>query len=162
MPLSSKTHEGILLGILEKGQHFFPLRAYYEDTDAGGIVYHANYLRYAERARAEMLRHLGIDRLELHNEGYIFVVRSMKIDYIAPGYLFDDLCVVSSVKKLTNSSINLSQIVKRNDGTTLADLNVIMVCVGTKQHKKRARRLPEPIRFKLEKFAENNAQNNAA
>ena len=68
------------------GRHRYAVRVYYEDTDAGGVVYHANYLRFAERARTEALRDLGIPHAELLRQfGLMFVVRRIKVDYLAPG-----------------------------------------------------------------------------
>ena len=74
------------------GVHHHPLRVYYEDTDAGGVVYYANYLKFAERARTEMLRDLGIDHSELmDNEGVAFAVRHCTMDFLAPARLDDVL-----------------------------------------------------------------------
>lgn len=83
-------------GHIEAGRHFFPVRVYYEDTDAGGIVYYANYLKFAERARTEMLRLVGLNQSQLKKEnGILFAVRSLTIDYRRPAVLDDLLEVVS-------------------------------------------------------------------
>ena len=79
----------------------FPIRIYYEDTDAGGIVYYANYLRYAERARTEYLRHLGINQQEmLKSQGMGFVVRDCHISYKSPAKLDDALNITCKVTEL--------------------------------------------------------------
>ena len=80
-------------GLIEGRVHRLPLRVYYEDTDAGGIVYHAGYLRFAERARTEMLRCLGCDHATLRALGLIFAVRRCMADFLAPARLDDRLVV---------------------------------------------------------------------
>ncbi len=85
---------------LLEGQHRYPLRVYYEDTDAAGIVYHANYLRFAERARTEAMRALGIPHAELLRDcNLMFVVRRIKVDYLRPARLDDSLVVVTEFDK---------------------------------------------------------------
>ena len=84
----------------------FPVRVYYEDTDAGGVVYYANYLRFCERARSEWLRVLGIEQQQLIEAGGpLFVVRSVKAEYLAPARLDDGLSVVSSLHDLRKVSV---------------------------------------------------------
>jgi acyl-CoA thioester hydrolase len=94
----------------------FPIRVYYEDTDAGGVVYHANYLKFFERARTEMLRTVGYehDWLKTH-AGIIFVVRSLQIDYLHPA-LFNELLQVSSdIIETKKASFTFSQQISRGD-----------------------------------------------
>jgi len=95
--------------------HRLPVRIYYEDTDAGGIVYYANYLKFMERARTEMLREAGISLSKLDEaEGIIFVVGEVNARYKASARLDDELIVETSVKAVGNVSLNLQQnILKR-------------------------------------------------
>lgn len=88
----------------------FPIRIYYEDTDAGGIVYYANYLRYAERARTEYLRHLGINQQEmLKSQEMGFVVRDCHISYKSPAKLDDALNITCKVTELKGVSLKMEQ-----------------------------------------------------
>lgn len=90
-----------------------PLRVYIEDTDAGGIVYHANYLKYMERARTEWLRALGYGRLQLKESGIMFVVNKMNISYAAPARLDDQLLSTVNIIKLRHVSMLLHQVIYR-------------------------------------------------
>ena len=88
----------------------WPVRVYYEDTDAGGIVYYANYLKFMERARTEWLRHYGIDLRELAAQGQLmFVVRSAKLDFLQPAHLGDALEVSVEVIRRRPASVTLRQ-----------------------------------------------------
>ncbi len=119
------------------------LRIYYEDTDAGGVVYHANYLRYFERGRTEYLRERGVAVGELAARGCIFPVIRLEIEYRAPA-VYDDLVrVETEVLTVGNTSFTLGQrVVRALDGKILADGKVTLVC--TTAHMK-ARRLPEEL-----------------
>ncbi len=98
------------------GQHRYHLRTYYDDTDAGGIVYHANYLRYAERARTEALRDLGVPHSEMgRDHGLFFMVRRVKLDYLAPARLDEALVVTTEPLALRAASVELRQTVTRGD-----------------------------------------------
>ena len=109
----------------------FPVRIYYEDTDAGGIVYHASYLRFMERARTEMLRASGLENSALHrDEGILFVVRRIEIDYLAPGRLDDALEVRTEVIAIGGASVTLQQNIWRNDVQLVAS-RVVLVCIGS-------------------------------
>lgn len=109
--------------------HSFSVRVYYEDTDAGGVVYHSNYLRFAERARTEMLRSLGVDhQTMLEENGLMFAVRRCEVDYIKPAILDDLLEIRSRFLKLTGASILIEQSVQCL-GQTLVDLQLLMVCI---------------------------------
>ena len=95
--------------------YVFPVRVYYEDTDAGGVVYHANYLQFAERARTEMLRTLGMQQSQLAAEtGILFVIRRCVADFLAPARLDDRLEVASRLIDLRGASIDLHQDVRRD------------------------------------------------
>ena len=94
-----------------------PVRVYYEDTDAGGIVYYANYLRYFERARTDWLRSMGAVHTELDAaHGLVFVVRDLAIDYLAPARLDDELVVDVRVIEARRASMRLAQTARRADG----------------------------------------------
>jgi len=97
------------------------IRIYYEDTDAGGIVYYANYLKFTERGRTEFLRNLGISQFEIYkNLNIKFIVHSLSIDYMNPSYLDDQLTVETSIKNIKKASIEFSQnIFKSYDGNTI-------------------------------------------
>jgi acyl-CoA thioester hydrolase len=120
------------------------VRIYYEDTDAGGVVYHANYLCYMERGRTEFLREHGLSVREMHDMGIIFPVVALEINYRAPARLDDLLEVQTQIVALKNSSFVTAQQVKRKqDGKLLAEARVTLACVGEGM---RARRLPQDLR----------------
>ena len=116
---------------LAAGQHRYTLRVYYEDTDAGGVVYHASYLRFAERARTEALRGLGLPHAALVAEcGVMLVVRRIKVDYLRPARLDDSLTVVTEPLQVGGASVVLRQDVMAADGGhTCAVLDVQLACV---------------------------------
>ena len=94
----------------------FPVRIYYEDTDAGGVVYHANFLRFMERARTEWLRDLGYELDKLEQEyGFLFAVRSANIDYLKPAYLNDSLSIQVSIARKGRASLEIDHEVYRNE-----------------------------------------------
>ena len=95
----------------------WPLRVYYEDTDTGGVVYYANYLKFFERARSEWLRYAGIAQQELTEQEHVmFVVKNATIDYHAPAKLDDQLEISVQVEKLGKASVNFYQEVHRATG----------------------------------------------
>ena len=109
--------------------HHFPIRVYYEDTDAGGVVYHANYIKFAERARTEALRAAGINQSALWDVDNIgFVVRRLSCDYSRPARLDDALMVETRLQEFGKASVSLTQIVKRGDDT-LATLHVKLAII---------------------------------
>jgi acyl-CoA thioester hydrolase len=116
---------------LREGTHRYELRVYYEDTDAGGVVYHANYLRFAERARTEALRDLGVPHAEMTGQfGLMFMVRRVKLDYLAPARLDDSLVVVTRALSVRAASVELHQgIGREGDAGTLADAEILLACV---------------------------------
>ncbi len=98
--------------IAAAGRHLYAVRVYYEDTDAGGVVYHANYLRYAERARSEALRDLGVPHQEMTTlHGVMFMVRRVKVDYLGPARLDDSLIVLTRPLAVGAASAELRQVV---------------------------------------------------
>jgi acyl-CoA thioester hydrolase len=120
------------------------VRIYYEDTDAGGVVYHANYLCYMERARTEFLRERGMSVREMHDLGIIFPVVAMELNYRAPARLDDLLEVQTSIVAVKNSSFVAGQLViRKEDGKLLVDAKVTLACVGNEM---KARRLPPELR----------------
>ncbi len=94
----------------------WPVRVYYEDTDAGGVVFYANYLKFYERARTEMLRAMGFeqDKLITH-ERVIFVVRSVQLDYLKPARFNEMLNVTATLSKVKSASLTFEQTITRND-----------------------------------------------
>src|SRR5437763_11664454 len=123
--------------------HRMPLRVYYEDTDAAGMVYHANYLKFAERGRTEMLRFLGFDHSRLRAEtGIVFTVRRCSIDYLGAARLDDPLTVETRVDAIAGATLSVRQLVCRGEDV-LAALDVLVACVG---ENGRPRRVPAPLR----------------
>lgn len=112
------------------GVHRYTIRVYYEDTDAGGIVYHANYFRFAERARTEALREAGIPHSELVADfGRMFVVRRSEIDYLLPARLDEVLTVVTEPISVGGASVVLRQDCRNADGENCARLVLRLACV---------------------------------
>ena len=108
----------------------WPIRVYYEDTDSGGIVYYANYLKFMERARTEWLRSLGFTQRELaQNEGILFVVRSVAIEYLKPSRFDDRLQVTVEPVKVGAGQIVVAQEVWRAQ-ETVASANVRLACLN--------------------------------
>ncbi|MDB5491132.1 MAG: ybgC [Micavibrio sp.] len=131
--------------------HQITPRVYYEDTDAGGIVYHANYLKFAERGRTELLRAAGYDHLTLlEKEGLLFIVRKMEIDYQAPARLDDILTVKTSIKELKNASFIMNQSIFCHE-VLVCSMVVTLVCV-TKDIK--PIRMPDSMRASFNDFTE--------
>ncbi len=123
--------------------HRQAVRVYFEDTDAAGIVYYANYLKFAERARTDMLRDLGISHAEmLTRDGLVLVVRRCEIDYLKPAKLDDLLTIETEAAKLGGASVELRQRVLRGK-EILAELTVLVVCIG---RNGRPARIPEYVR----------------
>jgi acyl-CoA thioester hydrolase len=128
-----------------------PVRVYYEDTDAGGIVYHANYLRFMERARTEWLRSLGFDQSRLKRElGMIFVVRSIQIEYKKPAQFDDTLEIVTHVMASRGASLVFHQAIRRiePEPTLLAEAQVKIACLDA--DTLRPRPIPALIRTEIE------------
>jgi acyl-CoA thioester hydrolase len=111
------------------GRHRYSVRVYYEDTDAGGVVYHASYLRFAERARTEALRDLDIPHAELVGQySLMFMVRRVEVDYLRPARIDESLTVVTEPLAVGGASVLLSQDVRGPLGSC-AHLTVRLVCV---------------------------------
>lgn len=133
-------------------KHSLDIRVYYEDTDAGGIVYHANYLKFGERGRTEFLRQTGFQNQVLHAERRVlFVVRHIEIDYLKPAFLDDELVLETTIKDMKNSSFTMHQRTLRNC-EALADMRVVLVCVDAEKYS--PVRLPEDVKRAFQNFIE--------
>lgn len=120
-------------------------RVYYEDTDAGGIVYYVNYLKFMERARTERLRSLGFAQSQLVGDDLLFVVHSAEARYHAPARLDDELQVSAEVMEMKRASLRFRQQVRRAaDGVLLCEGQVLVACVRADSLKPRA--IPEALR----------------
>jgi len=135
-----------------KNENIFlwPIRVYYEDTDAGGVVYHTNYIKFMERARTEWLRNLGFEQDELRaNDGVIFAVRSVHADYFLPAKFNDELMVSSQVIKNGKASITIEQEVLRkekdNDGKNELLCKGIIKVVTLDDKSFRPKAMPEKL-----------------
>lgn len=122
--------------------HSIDFRVYYEDTDAGGVVYYANYLKFAERARTEMIRTIGINQSV---ENFLFVVRKAELDLLKPARLDDLLTIKTAVKQVKGASLVMEQHIY-NGQQHLSTVNTVIVTI-TPDFK--PIRLPEKIRQKL-------------
>ncbi len=142
-------------GRFEGGEHVYPLRVYHEDTDAGGIVYYANYLKFAERARTEMMRGAGITHVTLIGDhDAAFVVRRCVVDYRQPARLDDEIEVRTSIGAVAGAHIDAEQRVMREDAL-LASIDLKLGCVG---RDGRAVRLPTPLRQALSRLVPADGQ----
>lgn len=123
--------------------HSLDIRTYYEDTDAGGIVYHASYLRFAERGRTEMLRAAGFEHAQLFREqGVGFAVASLNISYKAPARLDELLTVKSRITRVGGASMDMAQDIWRGDDL-ICEIRVVLVCIDPAL---KAVRLPQAVR----------------
>lgn len=130
--------------------HVMPIRIYYEDTDAGGVVYHAGYLRFAERARTEMLRSLGFQQSQLlEREGIAFVVTRCEVDFRASARLDDMLEVATRLTEIGAASLRFSQHFRR-DGREMVCVVTRVACIG---RNGRPARLPEAVRHRIAEAA---------
>ena len=124
----------------------YHLRVYYEDTDLAGIVYYANYLKFIERARSEMLKKANVNQMDLIKRGYFFVVTSLKADYLKPAYFEDSLKVITEVAKIKGASIILQQTIFRSEKVLFeASIRLALIDKSGK-----VARLPANIRQLLE------------
>jgi acyl-CoA thioester hydrolase len=127
-------------------RHRFPLRVYFEDTDAGGVVYYANYLKFAERARTEMMRAAGVPHAAMiERHGLSLVVRRCEADYMGAARLDDRLEVESCITGCGGATVDAEQIVRR-DGRDLVRIRIRLACVN---RAGRAARLPAELRALL-------------
>ena len=130
-------------GVLNGAEHLYRLRVYFDDTDAAGIVYYANYLRMAERARTEMMRLLGADHAGMmRDDRLVLTVRECAIEYLASARLDDVLEIRSSLEEIRGASLRMRQTVYR-DGGLLAGIRLRLACVT---EAGRPARLPARLR----------------
>ncbi len=138
-------------GEFRENEFLYPVRVYYEDTDAGGIVYYANYLKFAERARTEFIRALGVrqqDDLEKEDKAG-FAVRHCDIDYLAPAVLDDELTVSCRLMDLGGASLNVHQEIRREDQVLVTlDVKAVYLSLNTK----RPTRIPKDLAVKAEQY----------
>lgn len=114
----------------------WPIRVYYEDTDAGGVVYHARYLAFYERARTEMLRQCNVSQQTLLDElGVAFVVKKMSIEYIFPARLDDLLVVHSVIENVRRASLVFKQKIIDQSGRIYSEAEVLIACVDLNKKK---------------------------
>ena len=126
--------------------HRQDVRVYFEDTDAAGIVYYANYLKFAERARTDMLRDLGISHADMMKQnGLVLVVRRCQIEYLKPARLDDLLTIETRLAKLGGASVDLVQRVLRGS-ELLVELQILVVCID---RSGRPHRIPDSVRRAL-------------
>ena len=140
-------------GWLQGPVHVLPLRVYWEDTDGTGVVYYANYLKFAERARTDLLRLAGIEQKSLLDDGSVmFAVRRCEVDYLAPAHLDDELEVHTRLTDVRGASLQAEQIVRR-DGIDLVRANVKVACLD---RSGRPKRLPGSIKDSLAALPQSN------
>ena len=121
----------------------WPVRVYYEDTDAGGVVYHSNYLKYMERARTEWLRALGFSQQRLREQqGLLFVVTDMHIRFLRPARFDEQLTVTTRLDNMNAASLNFTQTI--DNGGPVCEAQVAIACLDAAAMK--PRRIPEAIK----------------
>lgn len=114
----------------------WPVRVYYEDTDAGGVVYYANYLKFLERARTEMLRHFGFEQDQLiDTDKIVFIVRKVTIDYLKPAFFNEQLTVTASITELRKVSILFLQTILNQSNECLCQAEILVACVDNESLK---------------------------
>lgn len=147
-------------GYFEDLVHVLPVRVYYEDTDAAGIVYYANYLRYMERGRTDLLRSLGVTHTALRNSNKephldtLFVVRRCEVEYLKPARLDDCLSIYTKLAVVGGASLTMEQVVRR-DG---ADLVEAIVRIGCVAGDGRPKRIPAQAREAFRPLMKNNEE----
>ena len=125
------------------------VRVYYEDTDAGGVVYYANYLKYVERARTEYLRELGFEQINLlENYGMVFIVKSVEANYLSPAFLDDLIEVETVIEKVNHASLIFTQKIVNIDKSTVL-FNAIIKVVSVFNNNLKPCALPQEILEKL-------------
>lgn len=138
-------HSGIMKGKI----HYFPIRVYYEDTDVGGVVYYANYLKYMERARSEMLRTVGIDQALMldynKSDDVSFVVRHAEVDFKKSAVFDDSLIIKTEIIRLGGASVTMKQEVYKNEASLVEA--IIKIAVIGKNGK--PKRLSEKLKKNL-------------
>jgi acyl-CoA thioester hydrolase len=143
-----------LAGRIEGDTHVLPVRVYFEDTDFAGLVYHANFLKFCERGRSDLIRLLGVHHQALANpeqgDPSVFVVRRIEIDYLRPARLDDVLEVVTRCVEIGGASLTLLQEVRRGE-TLIVRAKVVVVLVSSSG---KPQRLGQLVRGALERFVD--------
>ncbi|TVS11303.1 MAG: tol-pal system-associated acyl-CoA thioesterase [Wenzhouxiangella sp.] len=138
-------------GARTTGQATWRYRVYWEDTDAGGVVYHSRYLNFMERARSDWLLALGFPQVELRErQQRLFVVTSVRIDFCAPARLEDELAVDVAVEELRAASMRIGQRIVRQDGALLAKACITIACLAADSF--RPARMPQSLRAAIVDF----------
>lgn len=150
------------MGWWDGDAHVLPIRVYYEDTDAGGIVYHANYLRFCERARNEMLRLAGLPHAAMvADTGVAFAVRRCEIDFRQPARLDDALEVVTRIVDIGAATLDVVQDIRRADGNRIAGADpLVRTCLRLAAINVHTRpvRLPSSLRAVLNSILSRQGQ----
>ena len=131
-------------------EFLWPIRVYYEDTDSGGVVYYANYLKFMERARTEMLRNSGFEQDRLRDESdLLFVVRNVELELKQPARFNEELIVQTKITRMSGTSIYFKQAIVRKDeqDQVLAEGNIQVVCISASSW--RPVRIPEDILMEI-------------
>ena len=128
---------------------FHKLKVYYEDTDSGGVVYYANYLKYLERARTESLFSIGFSNKKIQDQfDFLIIVKSCNIEYKKPAYLEDELTIRSFVKSITKTSFFMNQIISKKDNVIVeAQVHLVFINKDGKPVK-----IPEDIYSKFKPY----------
>src|SRR5690625_1324557 len=132
---------------------YHPVRVYIEDTDAGGIVYYVNYLKFMERARTELLRSWGYGKAVLFDEQLMFVVHSVNARYHKPARLDDELSVLARVTDIGRAAFNVEQAVYR-DGVALCSADIKIACVS--QEGMRPMPIPADLRARIQQYLQHS------
>ena len=129
------------------------MRVYYEDTDSGGVVYYANYLKFMERARTEMLRSFGFEQDQLKQEqGLIFAVHSVSVKYEKPAVFNDELMIKTRLSTLRRASLGFTQVIQRqSDQLQLCTASIVVACLDAEKFSARA--MPGDILAKIKQGA---------
>ncbi len=139
-------------GVIEGNIHYLPLRVYFEDTDAGGVVYHSNYIGYMERGRTEFLRMAGINQSDMfkmeHADDRLFMVKKCEVEFFKPAVIDDEVVVRTKIIKLGGASVIFKQDILKNDEILVEGLVVI---VAVNQQRK-ASRITGELREILDRF----------
>lgn len=150
--------DGAHVGRMAGTDHILPIRVYFEDTDAAGIVYHANYLKFLERGRTDMLRLAGIEQSKLMASGELgffgFAVRECHLDFIAPARLDDQLLVTTRIMRTGGAALDIDQTISR-DGGDIVRARIRIACLGGNG---RPKRIPADFRPRLEALTASSEQ----
>lgn len=134
---------------ISENEFLWPIRVYYEDTDSGGVVYYVNYLKFMERARTEMLRSLGFEQDQLIAEqGIIFAVHSLSVQYKKPAVFNDELSVVTKINNSGRASLDFCQsVIRVSDEMILCEAEIKVACIDAVKFTPKA--IPEKMMLKI-------------